>query len=243
MSPRRKSQVPTFESLSIEEISCEYQTWTSQFAQSPFAAALARIIEQEMPPIPLTQCICLGLGNFAQGYVYPSDETKRRYRSLHQLVFLTFILTFLGKKHNISKKHVYLQDPDFSPVEIAFLEKHLGFSVIADPAAYGKMTPATFLFAPCVPHLVRARALEVALPALYVSVDVDMDLEVMGPIFKCALTEVPLQITFGRLRVVTLVRRLPDGEGDDWEQWIGVSSMRWMRGRTRSDTAVRVVDG
>ncbi|KAL9064866.1 MAG: hypothetical protein Q9161_008608 [Pseudevernia consocians] len=249
MAPRRKSQIPTLEALSLSEITAEYKTWTYQFAASPFAASLALIIEREMPPphtLPLTQCLCLGLGNFAQGSVYPGEpeSNKRRYRSLHQLVFLTSVLTMLGQKHSpISPNAVYLQDPDFSPVERAFLQDGLGYTVLSDPDAYAKMTPTTFLFAPCVPHWVRVRALEVALPGLYVSVDVEMDLERMGSGYKCPLTKASVQDTFGRLRDVTRVRRLPDGEGDDWEEWVDVTSMRWMRGRTRSATAAWVFDG
>lgn len=66
-------------------------------------------------------------------------------------------------------------------MEIEFLRQRLGYTVLSDPGAYAKMTPSTLLFTPCVPHWVRAGALEVALPALYVSVDVGRDLERMGP--------------------------------------------------------------
>ena len=89
----------------------------------------------------------------------------------------------------------------------------------------------------------RARALEGALPGLYVSVDVEMDLERMGAGYKCPLTKASVQDTFGRLRDVTRMRRLPDGERDAWEEWVDVTSMRWMRGRTRSATAAWVFDG
>ena len=92
------------------------------------------------------------------------------------------------------------------------------------------MTPSTLLFTPCVPHWVRAGALEAALPALCVSVDVGRYLERMGPGYECSLTRVPLQVTFGRLRDFTQVRRLPGGEGDVWEEWINVCSMRWVGG-------------
>ena len=77
------------------------------------------------------------------------------------------------------------------------------------------------------------------MPALYVGVDVDMDLERMGPSDLCSSTNVPMQATFGRLRTVTQLRRLPDGEGKEWEHWISVNSMRWAKGRTRSATAVK----
>lgn len=137
---------------------------------------------------------------------------------------------------------MYFQDPDFGAVETEFLRQRLGYTVLSDPGAYAKMTPSTLLFAPCVSHWVRVGALEVALPALYVSVDVGRDFERMGPGYECSLARVPLQ-EFGRLRDVTEVRRLPGGEGDVWEEWIAVCSMGWVRGRTKSFDAVRVVEG
>lgn len=128
-------------------------------------------------------------------------------------------------------------------MEIEFLRQSLGYTTLSDPGAYAKMTPSTLLFAPCVPHWVGTGALEVALPALYVGVDVERDLERMGPGYECSLARVPLQVTFGRLRDVTQVRRLLDGEGDVWEEWINVCSMRWVGVRSRSFDAARVVEG
>lgn len=132
----------------------------------------------------------------------------------------------------ISKKEVYLQDPSFTPLETAFLQTHLHYTVLSDPAAYGKMTPTTFLFAPCVPNWVRARALEVAVPGLYVSVDVERDLETLGVGYRCPYGGVPMQRTFRRLRDRTVGRRLPEGEGEEGEGWLGVCGVRWVRGKT-----------
>lgn len=64
----------------------------------------------------------------------------------------------------------------------------------------------------------RASALEVALPGLYVSVGAEMDLERMGAGYGCGLAEVRLRVMFGGLRDGTVGRRLPPagkGRGDE----------------------------
>lgn len=96
------------------------------------------------------------------------------------------------------------------------------------------MNASTFLFAPCVPHWVRAWALEVALPGVDVGVDVERDLERMGDGDGCeGMTEVLLWVTFGRVRDGIMGRGLPGGEreGVEGEKWMGVSGVRWVRGR------------
>ncbi|KAL8881242.1 MAG: hypothetical protein Q9198_001513 [Flavoplaca austrocitrina] len=54
---------------------------------------------------------------------------------------------------------IYIQDPIFNPLDIAYLSESLNFTVLNHPAAFSEITPSTFLFAPHLEMELYARAL------------------------------------------------------------------------------------
>lgn len=87
---------------------------------------------------------------------------------MRQLVALTKMVEILRKQHEITK--VFVQDPIFHDVEIAFLV-HLGYTVLQDREAKTRMTSNTFLLAPHCKNNIFAAHLEACFPALCVGND------------------------------------------------------------------------
>ena len=154
--------------LSFAEISAAFEKCVEYLHEWECEKLLTRFFDHEHK-FQITQCICLGLGNF--GTLHNKQQSLDQFSSpLHQLAVLTVLLRVLRTKHDIPSFRVYIQDPDLRPVEIDFLET-LGYTVLKDPDAIKMMSSSTFLFAPGCPFDVTARALKTALPALYIGAD------------------------------------------------------------------------
>lgn len=141
---------------------------------------IALIDEKDFSSLPggvkITQCVCLGLGNFTRPFKYLKSGDHAaclgpRNDSLLQLAALSIILEVLAKKHPV--ENVYFQDPKFTDFEVQFL-RGLGYRVIEDPQAFSLVDSTTFLFAPVVCYDVWLKALEHASPALYIGNCVDL---------------------------------------------------------------------
>ena len=63
-------------------------------------------------------------------------------------------------------EHVYMQDPIFNRLDEEFLRSDRGYTVLANPEAFAKLTPTAFLFAPHLEWPVYIHALQVVVPAL-----------------------------------------------------------------------------
>ena len=154
--------------LSFAEISAAFENCIQHLRQWKCQEVLTLFFDHDYN-FKITQCICLGLGNF--GARHNKKQGWEEFAGpLHQLAVLTVLLQVLRTKHDIPSFSVYIQDPDFQPVEIDFLES-LGYTVLDDPDAIDMMSSSTFLFAPGCPFDVTARALKTALPALYIGND------------------------------------------------------------------------
>ena len=141
---------------------------------------IALIDEKDFSSLPggvkITQCVCLGLGNFTRPFKHLKSGDHAaclgpRNDSLLQLAALSIILELLAKTHPV--KNVYFQDPDFTEFEICFL-RGFGYKVVEDPEAFSLVGSTTFLFAPVVCYDVWVKAVERASPAFYVGNCVDL---------------------------------------------------------------------
>lgn len=159
-SSKHDSSEAEAESLALGNLSERFQQYINEVAQPCHHRALKSLLDFEHG-VPITQCICLGLGNFDKD----DRRSIRRHTSLHQLAVLTILLQILGDRHTIQE--TYFQDPVFTEIEKAFL-RSLGYTVLEDPAACVQMSATTFLFAPFLCYDVAASALMVAFPALYI---------------------------------------------------------------------------
>ena len=229
-------QTPYHKSLSLEEISEEFDRYCKRWDESKCPQILSRMFERELllfQDIVITQCICVALGPFARHTVLP--ETKHgnpRLRfndSLRQLVALIKMLEILSTSHMISD--VYFQDPLFNDVEVAFLT-HLGYTVLQDPEARDKMTSTTFLYHIHCPHTVSAHCLDACFPALYIGNDPDVILQVIQSeaddhyLQKKYPTGATIEQVFGRFSDSTFTRIVP------WESngfWEGTFGIRWLK--------------
>ena len=164
-SSRRVAPEAEAEARLLEEIAKMLQQYADDANQPRYHQALMKIFDFDHG-IRLTQCICLGLGNFniVPGKRDASQPCSQLRTSLHQLAVLMVMLQILVEGHSIQE--VYFQDPTFTQVEKRFLES-LGYTVLEDPAAFEKMSASTFLFAPFIPYDVASSAFAVSFPALY----------------------------------------------------------------------------
>lgn len=153
--------------LSFGEISAAFENCLRHLHEWECQESLTRFFDYEHN-FQITQCICLGLGNF--GTFHDEEQDLGDFTGpLHQLAVLTVLLQVLRTKHDIPSFYVYIQEPN-RPVEIDFLES-LGYTVLDNPDAIDMMSSSIFLLAPYCPFDVTARALKTALPALYIGND------------------------------------------------------------------------
>lgn len=121
----------------------------------------------------ITQAVCLGLGNFTAHMHWtggPEDAWYReRAASIHQLVFFTRLSELLSEKHQFSE--IFFQDPQFTTVEMAFLQSR-GYIVVQDPEAYAKLSSTTLIFAPRFDKDRIAGCFGIAQPAVFIGLDI-----------------------------------------------------------------------
>ena len=178
--------------------------------------------------IKITQCVCIGLGNFTRPFKHEKSTDHAaclgpRNDSLLQLAALYIVLEFLAKEHSI--ENIYFQDPAFTDFEKWFLHG-LGYSVIDDPEAFGLVGSTTFLFAPVNIYDVWVQALERESPAFFIGNCVDMTIaNFSGPRHHAEYgfedREAMLEI-FRRFRKETIVRRIPFCK----KYWLGLGDAR-----------------
>ncbi|MCJ1313666.1 hypothetical protein MMC25_007345 [Agyrium rufum] len=129
--------------------------------------ALVKIFDEMMSKsekLELDQVVCLGLGSMADDDNHANSNT-----ACVQFAAFETIISLLRKNFNI--KRVLVQDPKFLPVDEVFIQEK-GFEVFRDPQAIEEMTTRTFLYAPCCYWPIIGRALDVAVPSLYIGNDV-----------------------------------------------------------------------
>ena len=163
--------------------------------------------------IKITQCVCLGLGNFTRPFKHlkSGDHAASlgpRNDALLQLAALSIILELLARTHPV--ENVYFQDPEFTDFEIRFL-RGLGYTVLKDPEAFSLVGSTTFLFAPVVCSDVWVKALEHASPAFYIGNCVDLTMtniaeDCLG--YSAEEIEAALE-TLYRFKKETVAREIP----------------------------------
>ena len=161
------------QSLTLEEVSHEFVMWDRLWDKLDCRTDLSRVFERELllfQDVVLTRCVCIALGTFSRPLTVDRTLHRDSVRSIRQLVALGKVLDILRTSHVITD--VYVQDPAFNDVEVAFLT-HLGYHVIHDPAAKDKITDTTFFFAPCCRHTLAAAHFEKSFPALYIGNDLE----------------------------------------------------------------------
>ncbi|CAD6591490.1 MAG: hypothetical protein ASARMPRED_005412 [Alectoria sarmentosa] len=236
------SNPPRQEPASHAEMSSDLHTHLCYWQAPKQVETLEQLfLHQSQPNATITRCVCIGVGAFQRGRVWPArfSSNPANYNEsivkspMNQLAFLAVLLKLLGKRHAIQE--VYVQDPLYNDMETSFLQTHLGYTVLDTPRAFDKVTPSTFLFAPRVHGVDVAEALERALPALYVGNDVDGHMAMLreeGPGVRWGVeagTEsgVPMLDTFEQFR--ERVDGRPMGGFEEWREWCGVTFIYWRR--------------
>ncbi|KAL8932203.1 MAG: hypothetical protein Q9211_006461, partial [Gyalolechia sp. 1 TL-2023] len=165
----------------------------------------------------IDRCVVLGLGSLSNG----------RRSSWWELVFLESVLDFLSLSSSAENEGphderlpVYIQDPLFNDVDIAFFNS-LGFIVLSHPEAFEHMSTSTFLFAPHLELEVYRRTLKTAKPRLCVGTDLGECTDRQSNYERRTEKEV-----FSQYQDATLSRRLPEFERDPWTQFTSIS---WMQ--------------
>ena len=212
------------EPLALGKSSERFQQYIDEVAQPGYHRALKSIMDFDNG-VPITQCICLGLGNFdIDADNKGNPQFRWRPASLHQLAVLTVLLQILAEKHTVQE--TYFQDPAFTDVEKAFL-RSLGYTVLEDPAACEKMSANTFLFAPFLDYNVAASALMVAFPALYIGNSPDKCLGSLRLYHNHPKPEFQERIrTFDRFRdAVVDGKPLPIS---DQQSWTKKTTVHWL---------------
>lgn len=233
--PYRKSL--HVQSLSLEEVSAEFDRYTKEWEDSTRPDILSRMFVQEQqlfPSIEITQCVCIALGAFARSLLPDQDciygTPVEIDSSMRQLVALTKMLELLKTAHAITD--IYIQDPLFNDVETAFLTQ-LGYKVLQDPQAEGKITNSTFLFAPHCEHKVATQHLLKGFPALYLGNDPEKMLRkdrrcqeagVSSIFFNCL--DIPVADTYARFAEATFVTMLHRKQNP---MWLGHLAVRWLK--------------
>lgn len=160
----------------------EYKKRTSTFTKLDTLDSLLNGKPKVQPSEKVDQCICIAMGHFYYRQIVENKNTSpQKYRivqfELEQLAYLDAILRTLSKSHKI--RHVYFQDPKYTPLEANFLN-NLGtsFGGVDSTSTVGdaekKMTANTLLFAPAVSPEVLSGFLKVVRPALYVGHDLSL---------------------------------------------------------------------
>ncbi|KAL9024749.1 MAG: hypothetical protein Q9196_006282, partial [Gyalolechia fulgens] len=146
--------------------------YRKQWPSSPCHRNLQTLLQNDLPSAlrsreRIDRCVVLGLGSLSNG----------RRSSWWELVFLESVLDFLSLSSSAENEGprderlpVYIQDPLFNDVDIAFFNS-LGFIVLSHPEAFEHMSTSTFLFAPHLELEVYRRTLKTAKPRLCVGTD------------------------------------------------------------------------
>ncbi len=226
-----------FQSLSLEEVSAEFDRSIKEWEGSTCPQILSRMFAQEQnlfPNVVMTQCVCIALGTFARPILLEEDcmygTSDEANSSMRQLVALVKMLEMLKKTHAITD--VYFQEPLFNGVEIAFLT-HLGYKVLQDPEAKDKITNSTFLFAPHCEHSVATQHLQKCFPAFYVGNDPEYILskdqrcrEAGHSSIFAPYPDIPVADTFARFAEATFVTKLYRKHNPMWK---GDLTVRWLK--------------
>lgn len=223
-SSKHDSSEADAEPLALGTLLERFQQYINELSQPDCHRALKSILVDH--GVPITQCICLGLGNFDIVADNKDDpQSGWRHRSLHQLAVLTVLLQILAEKHTTIQE-TYFQDPVFTEVEKAFL-RYLGYTVLEDPAACRLMSANTFLFSPFLCHDVAASALMVAFPALYIGNSPDRGLKTLRLFHNHPKPESQERIRiFDRFRNAVV-----DGEplpSFDQQSWAKDTTVHWL---------------
>lgn len=235
-----------FRSLSLEEVSNEFDRCLKEWVDLNCPQVLSRVFAQEQhlfSSVVITQCVCIALGTFARvlipreddGIYSNSDEANSPMR---QLVALTKMPELLRTTHTITD--VYFQDPLFNEVETGFLSR-LGYKVLQDPQAKGRITNTTFLFAPHCEHSIAAKHLLKCYPAFYVGNDPEQVLQKdrrcqeagKSSIFSADL-DIPVADTFSRFAEAKFVTKLYRRQNPMWQ---GDFTVRWLKKGSRVSEA------
>ncbi|KAL9641321.1 MAG: hypothetical protein Q9204_000115 [Flavoplaca sp. TL-2023a] len=136
---------------------------------------------------------------------------------------------------------IYIQDPIFNPLDIAYLSESLNFTVLNHPAAFSEITPSTFLFAPHLEMELYARALGARTgqsgPRLCVGTDVMECIEQLRmrlgarEVEEEAERRVQERVFLGYKDAVA-GQRLPGFEKDDW---MGFTNVYWTKPKDARD--------
>ncbi|KAL8980876.1 MAG: hypothetical protein Q9205_004168 [Flavoplaca limonia] len=136
---------------------------------------------------------------------------------------------------------IYIQDPIFNPLDIAYLSESLNFTVLNHPAAFSETTPSTFLFAPHLEMELYARALGAPTgqsgPRLCVGTDVTECIEQLRMTLGAregeeeAERRVPERTFLGHMDAMA-GQRLPGFEKDDW---MGFTNVYWTKPKDARD--------
>ena len=223
------------QSLTLKEVMHVYFRWNRLWDRLSCGQDLSRVFERELllfQDIVLTQCVCIALGTFSRPLTADGRLHWDAERSIRQLVALGKILDLLGTSHVITD--VYVQDPAFNDVEVAFLT-HLGYYVIHDPAAKEMITDTTFFFAPCCEHPVAAAHFEKCFPALYIGNDLEKVLRLHRYFIEEGLDSTlgendgPVENIFRRFIGATFVKPMPEICPTAWFPKDGLT-IRWVKG-------------
>ena len=158
--------------LTPAEVSSQQARYSGFWESSPCCRHLDGMIREDLPlaSLPLSRCICLGLGSVVNG----------RHSPRHQLAALVWLHSVLRARCPSLSPQIIFQDPAFTPSDIAYLES-LGHRVVETPAAFDMIDDTTFLFAPHLERGVYAAAVAgKKLPALSCSGDVKAFIEQMS---------------------------------------------------------------
>ena len=195
----------TSRTLDEDQLEDEWDYYHVLWDKSKNDEKLSKVFEEEhkhFENLKITQCICIGIGQFAQQTLIPVNSASSPIKakmatefnkgkthhslmseSMHQLLFFNKVVTLLGKKHQI--ENVYIQEPSFEErVEERFAVNKLNYKLLQ--AADGKRRKkdqaqdrlkrnpgSTFLFCPSFEIELLATWLETGWPALYVGPRVD----------------------------------------------------------------------
>ena len=221
--------------LSLEQISRDFNSYKTHWEESATLQNLSQTFEQILQDthhLVISRCICIALGTFARPLKHPVSKSNYPNDALWQLVALIKILEILRRRHPVEE--VYIQDPKFNEIETSFL-RDLGFTVLEDPEAKGKMTSSTFLFAPHCEHGVLAMHLVAAFPALYMGNDLELILrdhrdsvaEGSDEDFEEQAIDGPIEDTLSRFCEATAARVIFEPE---CEPWLTSMTARWLKG-------------
>ena len=182
------------QSLAVDSIIPKYQRYQDKWRDVGLRDRFAEVFKDQILPhgqVKITNAICMGLGSL----VCDMDGHKSNLCSYEQLAAFEIWISFLSaftlnlpyktlaeltrEETKYPVKNIYVQDPCFHKSDIAFIESHLGYTVIRDPAAHKYMSPSTFLFTPFITRQLAYSILWMASPAIFVSNEYHDDLAML----------------------------------------------------------------